>query len=295
MKNVILQTGENRRQTVRKAVEELGDEFITKCKEAKSIFIKVNLVDYQYELACTHVDAVRGLLDVIQTYCKTPVKVGDAAYRGTKAGFEHLGYERLLNEYFDIELVDLFDDNSVDGSTIRRDGSQNPIYRSKIAVESDLTICLAPLKVHDQVGLDACVYSWTTGTWIVPSRISATGRVWARWPWLEEEGEEAHSQSIASLYKEKPCDLGIVDGIIVMEGEGPVQGSAIPMGFVLAGFDTVAVDAVAGTLIGLDISTIGYLQKIAEEKNGTADLSHINVPPMLIAEITRSIKRPVGY
>lgn len=279
---------------MRKAVEEFGDDFITRCKEAKSIFIKVNLIDYQYELACTHVDAVRGLLDVIQTYCKTPIKIGDAAYRGTRAGFEHLGYERLLKEYFDIELVDLFDDEFIDGSTIRRDGSENLIRRSKIAVESDFTICVAPLKVHNKVELDACVYSWTTGTWIVPSRISASGRVWARWPWLEEEGSEAHHQSIANLYKEKPCDLGIVDGIMVMEGEGPIQGSAVPMGFILVGFDPVAVDAVAGTLIGLDVSSIEYLQKIAKEKNGVADLSHINVPPMLMAEITRSIKKPTG-
>lgn len=294
MINVILQTGENRRQTVRKAVEELGDDFITKCKEAKSIFIKVNLIDYQYELACTHIDAVRGLLDVIQTYCKTPVKIGDASFRGTKAGFEQLGYERLLDQYFNVELIDLNDDNVVDGFTIRRDGSLNPIRRSKTAVESDFTICLAPLKVHNKVRLDSCVYSWTTGTWIVPPRISASGRVWARWPWLEEEGDEAHGKSIANLYKEKKCDVGIVDGIIAMEGDGPVTGSAVEMGVVLAGFDPVAVDAVAGTLIGLDISNIDYLNEIANENIGIIDLSRINVPPMLMAEITKSIKKPTG-
>jgi len=294
MIDVILQTGDDRRLAVRKAVETLGDDFISKCREADSIFIKANLIDNQYQLACTHVDAVRGLLDVIRTYSKTPVKIGDAAYRGTKAAFEHFGYERLLDEYHQVELVDLSEDDFVDGDTIRADGSKNPIRRSKIAALSELKISLAPLKVHKEVGLSASVYSWTTGTWIVPSRISATGRVWARWPWLEEEGVKAHHQSVVELYRQGPCDVGIIDGIMAMQGDGPVQGSAVDMGIVLAGFDAIAVDAVAATLIGFDPSEIGYLKMCHEAQLGSIDMSQINVPPMQMSELTRQLQRPFG-
>ncbi|MFH1611366.1 MAG: DUF362 domain-containing protein [Patescibacteria group bacterium] len=295
MKNVILQTGEDRRATVRKAVEELGEDFITKCRASEYIFIKVNLIDHERQLACTHVDAVRGVLDVIRTYCKTPVKIGDASHSGTMAGFDNFGYERLLDEYNKVELIDLNDDDFVDGHTVRKDGSENPIRRSKTAVEAQMKICIAPLKVHDDVLLDACVYSWTTGTWIVPSRISVVGRVWARWPWLQEEGQIAHSQSIIELYKQSKCDVAIVDGIIAMEGNGPVEGSMVEMGVVVAGYDPVAVDAVCATLIGLEPLEIGYLQMIAREELGEIDLSKINVPPMLITELAKQFRLPQNF
>ncbi len=294
MIEVKLQTGNDRRLAVRKVIEDLGDDFIHKCREVDEIFVHVNLIDNQYQLACTHVDAVRGLLDVIQTYSKTPVKIGDAAYRGTKVAFEHFGYERLLDEYHQVELVDLNDDDFVDGETVRLDGSKNPIRRSKVAAQAGLKISLAPLKVHKEVGLSASIYSWTTGTWIVPSRISATGRVWARWPWLEEEGVKAHHQSVVELYRQVPCDVAVVDGMMAMQGDGPVQGTAVEMGVVLAGFDPVAVDTVAATLIGFDPSEMGYLKMCHKEGLGSIEMSQINVPPMQMAEFTKQLQRPFG-
>ncbi len=285
MKNVIIQTGENRRELVRKAVDDLGNDFITKCREANYIFIKVNLVDSERQLACTRVDSVRGALDVIRTYCKTPIKIGDASHYGTKAGFDNLGYERLLDEYNNVELVDLNDDEFVPGFTVRRDGSQNEIRRSNIATSAQLKICIAPLKLHDDVKLDSCVYSWSVGTWIVPPRVSVSGRVWAKWPWLDQEGIEAHSASVAELYKQSACDVGIVDGIMI-DRDARNDGDIVKMGVVLAGFDAVAVDAVAGTLIGIDPHAIEYLNIISKEGLGEIDLSKINIPPMLIAQLT---------
>lgn len=279
---------------MRKAVEELGDVFIQKCREADEIFLHVDLIDYQRELACTHVDAIRGLMDVIRTYSKTSVKIGDAAYRGTRVAFEHLGYERLLDEYRQVELVDLNDDEFIEGYVVRKDGSHNTIRRSKTAAQAGFKIALSPLKVHKEVGLSGIIYSWTTGTWMVPSRISATGRVWARWPWLEEEGLHAHHASIMELYRQLPCDVGIVDGMMAMQGDGPVEGTAIEMGLVLAGFDAVAVDAVAATLIGFDPSEIGYLKMCHEQGLGSIEMSQINVPPMQMAELTKKLQRPFG-
>ena len=294
MIDIKLHTGKDRRLAIRKVVEELGDDFITKCRESEYIFIKVNLIDDKRQLACTHVDAVRGLLDIIRTHSKTPVKIGDAAYRGAKAAFENFGYERVLDEYNQVELLDLSEDDYLDGHTIRADGSKNPIRRSKTACKAGFKISLAPLKVHKEVGLSASVYSWATGTWIVPSRISATGRVWALWPWLEEEGVRAHNQSIMELYRQSPCDLAIIDGIMAMQGDGPVEGSAVNMNVVLAGFDAVAVDAVAATLIGFDPTEIGYLELCNQERLGSIDLSQINVPPMQMVEITKQLQRPFG-
>jgi len=44
----------------------------------------------------------------------------------------------------------------------------------------------------------------------------------------------------------------VVDGIIGMDGNGPMQGNPVNSGVVLVGCDPVAVDAVAATLMGFD-------------------------------------------
>lgn len=292
---VILETGSERRKVIRKAVEALGEELFSRCREAWTILIKVNLVDHQIQLASTHIDAVRGLIDVLQIYSPAKIYIGDAAYRGTDAAFRAFGYEHLLKEYNNVELVDLNEDEVEQGYSIRRDGTQNPIRMSRLAKNADLKISLTPMKVHADAGMSLGVMNWTLGTWVVPSRVSATGRVWARWPWLDEEGPEAYHRTIAELYKQSRPDIAVVDGVVAMEGEGPVRGSAVEMGVVLAGFDPVAVDAVATTLAGIDPSQIGYLSLCHDAGLGSIDLTRINVPPMQMAQYTRRFDRPLGF
>jgi len=126
---------------------------------------------------------------------------------------------------------------------------------------------------------------------VVPSRISSYGRVWARWPWLQKEGSRAYHETILQLFKQKPCDVAVIDGILAMQGSGPVGGEAVRMGVVLAGFDPVAVDAVACTLMNIDPQEVGYLFLIDAEGLGTVNMSIINVPPLLVTEQTRSFDR----
>ncbi|MFH1711894.1 MAG: DUF362 domain-containing protein [Patescibacteria group bacterium] len=292
---VVLETGDNRRQTVNRAIEALGDDFFDRCREAKTVFIKVNFFHHEYQLASTHVDAVRGVVDAIRAFSQAKIYVGDAGYRGTKAAFRNFGYERLLDSYFDIELVDLNDDDFVEGYSLKADGSKNSIRRSKLAVEADLKISLTPMKLHSDIAVSLSVDNWTVGTWIVPSRISATGKVWARWPWLNEEGPWAHHASIMELYRQVPCDVAVVDGIMAMEGDGPTHGTAVPLGVVVAGMDAVAVDAVSSTLMGVEPTDIGHLALCAQEDLGAIALTNIDVPPMVMHEKMKQFERPLHF
>jgi len=58
-------------------------------------------------------------------------------------------------------------------------------------------------------------------------------------------------------------DFAIVDGIIGMEGNGPIQGSPKPSGVLILGDDPVAVDATSARVMGLDPARIDYLAKAA--------------------------------
>ena len=53
--------------------------------------------------------------------------------------------------------------------------------------------------------------------------------------------------------------FALVDGIIAMEGNGPLRGSPRPCGVLLAGIDPVAIDVVAATLMGFDWKKIPML------------------------------------
>lgn len=295
MIDVILETDGSRRELVRRAVEGLGDEFIERIKAANTILIKPNLIDPENQLASTHVDAVRAVIEVIQEHSPAKIYVGDAAYFGTKAAFRNLGYEQLLKEYLKVELVDLNDDAFVDGYSIRQDGSRNSIRRSKLANDVDFRISISNMKVNRETSVSLGIKNWALGTWIVPSRISAMGRVWARWPWLNEEGAWAHHKSIAEIFNQLPADVSVIDGIQAMEGNESTNGSAVNMGVVLAGFDAVAVDAVASTLMGVDPTTVGYLVMASEAGLGSVDMSKINVPPMQMAVLTRKFNRPPNF
>lgn len=264
MVNVVLQTGEERRGLLRKAATGLGGAFFERVKAAKTILVKPTLVHHEFQLASTHVDAIRGILDVIREHSNAQIFIGDAGYMGTKAAFRSFGYEQLTNEYTNVSLVDLNDDATCEGMALRRDGLSAPIRRSKLAHDVDMRISVSPLSAHKDFGLACAVYNWVFGTWVVPPRIGLLGRVWPRSPFLADEGVQASHATIAALYKQLPCDVAFVDGLYAMQGNGPIKGEAVHMGVAFAGMDAAAVDTAAATRLGIDPHEIGYLRLCAD-------------------------------
>ena len=65
--------------------------------------------------------------------------------------------------------------------------------------------------------------------------------------------------SIVDIALTRTPDLAIVDGIIGMEGDGPLNGTAQAAGRPGHGLDLVAVDATCCRLMQLDPERIGYL------------------------------------
>jgi uncharacterized protein (DUF362 family) len=70
-----------------------------------------------------------------------------------------------------------------------------------------------------------------------------------------------------------------VDGVVGMEGEGPMAGDAVPAGVVLAGDDPVAVDARAAEVMGFDsgkVQTIKAAGGLPQYGLGMSDLSRVD-------------------
>jgi uncharacterized protein (DUF362 family) len=99
-------------------------------------------------------------------------------------------------------------------------------------------------------------------------------------------------QKMADLYRIRKADLTIIDGIIGMEGQGPHAGSPIEMNLILAGQDTVAVDAVTATIMGFDPMEIPAVRCAYTDGLGELRLSEIDVVGTPVAEVAKHFKRP---
>ncbi|MFX1519597.1 MAG: DUF362 domain-containing protein [Promethearchaeota archaeon] len=74
-----------------------------------------------------------------------------------------------------------------------------------------------------------------------------------------------------------PSDLIVVDGIIGMEGWGPLKGDPIELGFVLAGDNLLAIDTVAATIAGYDPTSVTHFQLAAQKNIGSLNLDEIEI------------------
>ena len=71
-------------------------------------------------------------------------------------------------------------------------------------------------------------------------------------------------ESIVALNRIFRRTFAIVDGIVGMEGNGPIQGTPKTAGVLVMGSDLPAVDATCCRIMGIDPTRVEYLQKAAD-------------------------------
>ncbi len=71
--------------------------------------------------------------------------------------------------------------------------------------------------------------------------------------------------------------LTVIDGIIAMEGEGPLEGDLVELGLIIAGNNVVSTDACAAAVMGFNPASIDHLRLASEKGLGTIDLDEIEI------------------
>jgi uncharacterized protein (DUF362 family) len=132
-----------------------------------------------------------------------------------------------------VRLVDLnFDD--VVKVQLRKPLSLNFIYIPKTILNAKTLICIPKLKTHHW----ACVsLSLKTAFGLVPGSLYGFPKNSLHWACIP--------RAIVDINSIVKINLSIIDGIIGMQGNGPLDGNPIKTGLILASRDRVAVDAVA--------------------------------------------------
>jgi uncharacterized protein (DUF362 family) len=285
---VAVTSGGGRYENVRRCLALLEETLRAGLKGKRSILIKPNFVSTRKQLAASHVDACRAVLDAICGCVDGEVTIAEgAAQIPTGEGFKNFGFETLTREY-GVRLLDLNTDESVNVRLYGR-GLRPMDYRiARSLVESDYRISLALPKTHDTVLVTLGIKNMAVGGLLKDEQGDEKMKL--------HQGYAEINRSLAELARLFPPSLSVIDGFEAMEGEGPELGNVVRLGWAMAGFDPLAVDTLATHLMGFDPGLVGYLAISREKGLGEGDLERIEaVGTKDLASLKKDLKPHPTY
>ena len=219
----------------------------------RKVLLKPNLVEFDAATCInTDVAVVAAALEVFERLGAAEVLIGEGPghRRDTYALAEMARYRREIPQ-FDARFIDLNRDNV---SPIQGFADRGRIYLPNTALRADLIVSLAKMKTHHWAGATLSMKNFFG---LVPGAVYG-------WP-KNELHQVGIDQSIVELSRIFHRSFAIVDGIVGMEGNGPIQGKPKPAGVLVMGADLPAVDATCCRVMGIDPARVEYLRMAADE------------------------------
>src|SRR5262249_41406637 len=151
-------------------------------------------------------------------------------------------------QHYKVPFVDLNHDEPQRLPNLGRLTGLDYLYLAKTVATADVLISLPKLKTHH----------WAGATLSLKNLFGILPGICYGWP-KNELHWRGIENSIVDIALTRTPELAIVDGIIGMEGDGPLNGTPKPLGALIMGTDLVAVDATCCRLMRLHAEKIGYL------------------------------------
>lgn len=233
----------------------------------RSVLLKPNFVEYHPGRPInTDVRFVAAAVEAFRQIGAASVVVGEGPghFRDTDALLEHSGLGALLRDV-GAPFCDLNLEPGVQTDLVANLTKLGRLPVARAVRTADVVVSVAKLKVHHWAGATLTMKNLFG---VVPSAIVG----WPKNP-LHWAGIDA---SVVDLWTALRPRFGIVDGIIGMEGDGPIMGTAKHAGVVIMGDDLPAVDATCCRLMGIDPDLVSYLWN-APLYGGTTHASRISL------------------
>jgi uncharacterized protein (DUF362 family) len=303
---VSLVRGEDRRKNVYESLMAIDRELAPALKRKKYVLIKPNLTSNVKQLAATHADTLRGILDYLGPRFKGPVIVAEASSGNTMEGFDNFKYRELIAEYrsLKVELIDLNREGKyVTSPLIDTNLQMFPVRLAARLMDPDAFILSASIpKTHDSV-----VATMSVKNVVMGAPLHGLGATYDS----RNDSDKWHDKVKFHTGREQPT-LGahlmnynlfltarklapfwgatVIDGLEGMEGDGPVSGTPVPSRIAIASLDYVAADRVGVEAMGIDPRWVGYLQYCEQVGIGNYDISKIEVRGEKIAAVARKYR-----
>ena len=240
--------------------------------------MKPNLVEYEKDTVInTHPAVIGAAIEAFLTLGAREVRVGEGP--GHRRDTDGLLIASGLLPYLEDTRTSFVDLNLDD---IRRIPLQSSfmeiesLFFPETVLSADLLVSMPKLKTHHWAGM---TLSMKNLFGLVPGVKYGWPKNFLHWHGID--------QSIVDINSTVRPHFAIVDGIVGMEGNGPIQGKPKPCGVLVFGDDPVAVDASCTRIAGLNPEKIKYL-KAAGDFLGNLDESQIQQ----IAEAISTVHSP---
>jgi uncharacterized protein (DUF362 family) len=221
----------------------------------KRVLLKPNLVEYERDTVInTHPAVIGAAIEAFLKLGAKEVKVGEGP--GHRRDTDGLLLASGLYPFLKDTKTPFIDLNLDD---IRRVPLQSDfmgidsLYFADTVLQSDLLVSMPKLKAHHWAGM---TLSMKNLFGIVPGIKYGWPKNFLHWHGIYE--------SIIDINSTIRSHFAIVDGIVGMEGNGPIQGTPKPVGVLVFGDDPVAVDATCARVAGLNPAKIEYMQDACE-------------------------------
>jgi uncharacterized protein (DUF362 family) len=224
----------------------------------KRVVLKPNLVEFDPHTAInTHPLVVHAAYEAFRKLGAAEVRIaeGPGHRRATLDLADAAGYFGTVPKFEDV-----FTDLNLDGVSKRiipQPVSQlKSLYLPHTVLDCDLLVSLPKMKTHHWAGATLAMKNLFG---LVPGGVYGWPKNVLHWAGIAE--------SIVDLHHLFPRQFAIVDGIVGMEGNGPIQGTPKHAGVLVAGSDAAAVDATCCRIMGIDPRKIEYLRIARGEAN----------------------------
>ena len=290
---VSLVSGGNRRKMIYESLLAIDDQIRPQLKKKKSVVIKPNNVSTTIQLAATHADALRGILDYLEPRFKGPVYIAESSAGNTMEGFENFKYTTVAAEHRSqkVGLIDLNAETRYETlPLIDFDLHVVPVRLAGRLFDPDaFIISAAILKTHNMA-----VATLSMKNMVLGAPLHQAPKETRRW----NDKRRYHVGIRQGLYnffltaqKMQPYwGVAVIDGYEGMEGNGPSSGTPVPSRLAIASTDFVAADRVGAECMGIDPDWLGWLKYCGEVGVGQWDLSKIAVKGAQIAAVQKKYR-----
>jgi uncharacterized protein (DUF362 family) len=220
--------------------------------------LKPNLVEFDaHTVINTNPKLVHAALEAFRAAGAADVRIAEGpGHRRVTLDLADAGGYFATVPKFESLFTDLNLDETTRVNLVRPVSKLQSLYLPNTILGCDLLVSMPKLKTHHWTG---ATLSMKNLFGVVPGGVYGWPKNVLHWAGIH--------QCIADLHTMFPKTFAIVDGIVAMEGNGPIQGTPRDAGVVVAGASPVAVDATCCRIMGLDPGRIGYLQLAAGVQN----------------------------
>lgn len=255
----------------------------------KRVVLKPNLVEYHRDKVInTHPRVIDAVIRLCREEGAREVVVaeGPGHWRNVRYLVGESGLGEVLQEH-GVPFVDLNHDEPYRVTNLGGLTGLPYLYfaRTVVTTESaEVLISLPKLKTHH----------WAGATLSLKNLFGTLPGICYGWP-KNELHWRGIAQSIVDIALTNTPHLAIIDGIIGMEGDGPLNGRAKPVGAILMSNDLVAADASGCRLMGLDPAKIVHIAVAAQKRLGRLGPDGVEFFGAPLEELAQSFEKPPRY